>query len=94
MANNTIKAGNASESFVAVEANMIDVIVAANKAIVTDTANLAIKANKASFAEAKELLANCISIVLYSLTKYSAILTEVKAYFGIFVFNNQLVGMV
>jgi hypothetical protein len=79
---------------VANEANVIDVIVAANKAILTDTANLAIKANEASFAKAKELLANSIAIVLYSLTEYSAILAEVKAYFGIFVFNIQLVGMV
>ncbi len=93
-ANNADKTSNASESFVVDEANVIDVIVAANKAIVTNIANLAIKANKASFANDKELLANSIVIVLYSLTKYSAILAEVKAYFGIFVFNNQLVGMV
>ncbi len=72
-ANNADKAGNASESFVVNEANVIDVIVAANKAIVTNTANLAIKTNKASFAKDKELLANSIAIVLYSLTKYSAI---------------------
>jgi hypothetical protein len=31
---------------------------------------------------------------LYSLTKYSAIFAEVKGYYGIFVLNNQLVGMV
>ncbi len=93
-ANNANKAGNASESFVANKANVIDVIVVADKAIVTGTANLAIEANKASFAKAKELLANTIAIVLYSLTEYSAILAEVKAYVGIFVFNNQLVGMV
>ncbi len=73
--NNANKAGNASlagkanESFVANEANVIDVIVAANEAIVTDTANLAIEANKASFTKAKELLANSIAIVLYSLTE-------------------------
>jgi hypothetical protein len=39
-------AGKASESFVANEANVIDVIVAADKAIVTNTANLAIKTMK------------------------------------------------
>ncbi len=93
-ANNADEAGNASESFVADEAYVVDVIVAADEAIVINTANLAIEANKANFAKAKELLANSIAIVLYSLTKYSAILAEVKAYFGIFVFNTQLVGMV
>jgi hypothetical protein len=87
LANNADKAGNTSESFVTNEANVIDVIVAADKAIVTNTANLAIKANKVSFAEAKEWLANSIAIVLYSLTKCSTILAEVKAYFGIFVFK-------
>ena len=40
------------------------------------------------------LLDDDLAIVLYSLTKYSAIFAEVKEYFGIFVFNNQLVGMV
>ncbi len=64
------------------EANVIDVIVAANKAIVTNTTNLAIKANKASFAEAKESLANSIAIVLYSLTKYCEVFAKDKGYFG------------
>ena len=85
------KANKANEA-----ANEADEVIAVDKAILDDAANKAIianEANKASLAEAKELLANSIAIVLYSLTKYSAILTEVKAYFGIFVFNNQLVGM-
>ncbi len=42
----------------------------------------------------RSLLDEGIVFIIYSLTKYSAILAEVKAYFGIFVFNNQLVGMV
>jgi hypothetical protein len=58
---------------VANKANVIDVIVAADKAIVNNTANLAIEANKASFSEANKSLANSISIVLYSLTKYDYI---------------------
>ncbi len=93
--NNADKAGNASvaskanESFVADKANVIDVIVAADKAIVTDTANLAIKANEASFAKAKELLANSIAIVLYSLTKYCEVFAKNKGYFGMTISNNQ-----
>jgi hypothetical protein len=94
-ANDTNEAGNASvagkanESFVADEANMIDVIVAADKAIVTNTANLAIKANKASFAKAKELLANSIAIVLYSLTKCCEVFAKDERYFGMTISNNQ-----
>ncbi len=95
VANNTDKAGNASvagkanESFVANEVNVIDVIVAANEAIVTDTANLTTKASKASFAEANELLANSISIVLYSLTKYCEVFAKDEGYFGMTISNNQ-----
>ncbi len=95
MANNADKAGNASVaskangSFVANEANVIDGIVAAHEAIVTNTANLAIKANKASFAEAKESVANSIAIVLYSLTKYCEVFAKDEGYFGMTISNNQ-----
>ncbi len=82
-------AGKANESFVADEANVIDVIVAANEAIVTNTANLAIEANKASFAKAKELLANSIAIVFFSLTKYCEVFAKDKGYFEMNTSNNQ-----
>ena len=42
----------------------------------------------------RSLLDDDVAIVLYSLTKYSAIFTEVKGYFGTFVSNNQLMGMI
>ena len=71
------------------EANVIDVIDVANKAIVTDAANLANEADKASFAEANELLANNIAIVLYSLTKYCEIFAKDEEYFGMTISNNQ-----
>ncbi len=95
VANNANKAGNANVagkanvSFVANKANVIDVIVAADKAIVTTTANLATEANKASFAEAKESLANSIAIVLYSLTKYCEVFVKDEGYFGMTISNNQ-----
>ncbi len=88
-AGNVSVASKANESFVADEANVIDVIVAANKAIVTDTANLAIEANKAIFTEANKLLANSISIVLYPLTKYCKVFTKDEGYFGMTISNNQ-----
>jgi len=42
------------------------------------------------------LLDEDATIILHSLTKYSAIFAEaeVKGYFGIFVSNNQLMGMI
>ncbi len=79
-----------AEANVANKADAVNKPNKADKAHVADRANLANKANKAD----STLLDNGIVIVLYPLTKYSAILAEVKAYFGIFVFNNQLVGMV
>ncbi len=88
-ANDANKACYASESFVAEKANVIDVINAADEAIVTNTANLAIKANKASFVEAKELLANSIAIVLYSLTKYCEVFAKDEGYFGMTISNNK-----
>jgi hypothetical protein len=36
------------------------------------------------------LLDDAIAITLYSLTKYSAIFTEMKGYFGIIISNNHL----
>ncbi len=61
------------------EANVIDVIVVANEAVVTNAAYLVSKANEASFAKANKSLANdSIAIVLYSLTKYVAIFTKMK----------------
>ncbi len=36
------------------------------------------------------LLDDAIAITLYSLTKYSAIVAEIKGYFGILISNNQL----
>ncbi len=68
---------------------------------------MANEADKASLAEANELLANggiavivkylgkLLTLLPFSLTKYSAIFAEVRGYFGIsgtFGFNNQLGG--
>jgi hypothetical protein len=79
-----------SKIIVANKANVIDVIVATNEAIVTDTANSANKANKASFAEANKLLANDgIAIILYSLTKHCEVFVKDKGYFGMTISNNQ-----
>ncbi len=83
---------------------MIDVIVATDKAIVTNEvveaivinrANSTSKADEANLAEANKLLANDgIAIVLYVLTKYCEIFAEVKGCFGIIIDrsgrNNQL----
>ncbi len=79
--------------------------IAVNRAIAVDRANMANEANKASLAEANELLADgsiavvvkylgkLLTLLLFSLTKYSAIFAEVKGYFGIsgvFGLDNQL----
>jgi hypothetical protein len=51
---------------------------------------LAIEANEANFAEAKESLANSsIAIVLYFLRKYCEVFAKDKEYFGMTISNNQ-----
>ena len=67
----------------------------AGKAIAVNRVNMANKANVASLAEANELLADgsiavvvkylgkLLTLLPFSLTKYSAIFAEVKGYFGI-----------
>jgi hypothetical protein len=40
------------------------------------------------------LLDKDAAITLYSFTKYYAIFAEVKGYYGIFVSNNQMMGMI
>jgi hypothetical protein len=65
---------------------------------------MANKADEASLAKANELLAHggiavvvkylgkLLTLLPFSLTKYSAILAEVKGYFGISINDNQLGG--
>jgi hypothetical protein len=85
-----IVANEVSKIIVADKANVIDAIVAANEVIVTNTANWANKANKASFVEANKLLANdSIAIVLFSLTKYCEVFAKDEGYFGMTISNNQ-----
>jgi len=77
-----------------IEANVIDEIVAAdeaividNEAILDDVANEATVVDVANYA----IVADAADgVVLYSLTKYSAIFAEVKGYFGITAPDNQL----
>jgi len=66
------------------EANEAD---EASKAITTDATNAS---NKADLANEAIVADNVDGAVLYSLTKYSAIFTEVKGYFGITAPDNQL----
>ncbi len=65
---------------------------------------MANEANEASLAKANESLANggiavivkysgkLLTLLPFSLTKYSAIFAEVKGYFGISINDNQLGG--
>ena len=60
-------------------------------------ANLANKANGAGLTNTSKLLLDdeiSIDLFHYSLMKYSAIVAEVKEYFGIDGYKNQLAGMV
>jgi len=91
---------------VKVEIVLANVAVALDRAIAIDRANMANKADEASLAEAKKSLTNggiavvvkysskLLTLLPFSLTKYSAIVAEVKGYFGIDGHNNQLAGMV
>ncbi len=70
----------------------LDLYIVANKAI--GVANMANELNKLDghvvvICRCRLRLDNAIAITLYSLTKYSAITTEVKEYFGISAPNNQ-----
>ena len=99
------KANDAVEAIVTeeIEANVIDGIVAADdaivideviavdKAILDDAANEVIVVDAANEANEAFVADDADGAVLYSLTKYSAILfTEVKAYFGMTTPDNQL----
>ena len=87
------EANDAVEAIVTeeIEANVINEIVAAKEAILDDAANEAIVVNAANEANEAFVADDADGAVLYSLTKYSAILfTEVKAYFGMTTPDNQL----
>ena len=79
--------------------------IAVNRAIAVDRANMDNKADEASLAKANKSLADggiaviikylgkLLTLLPFSLTKYSTIFAEVKGYFGIpgvFGLNNQL----
>jgi hypothetical protein len=86
------KATDATEADRANKADMVSVSKAnetdkANKAIATDVTNAT---NKADLTNNAIIADNADGAILYSLTKYSAIFTEVKGYFGITALNNQL----
>ncbi len=87
------------------KANEAGEAIAVNRAIAVDRANMANKANEASLAKANKSLADggiavvvkysgkLLTLLPFSLTKYSAIFAEVKGYFGIsevFGLDNQL----
>ena len=86
------KANDAVEAIVTgeIKANMIDKIVVADKAILDNAANEAIAVDVADKANEVFVADNADGAVLYSLTKYSAIFTEVKGYFRITTTDNQL----
>jgi hypothetical protein len=87
------------------KANEAGEAIAVDRTIAVDRANMANKANEASLAEANESLANgsiavvviylgrLLTLLPFSLTKYSAIFAEVKGHFrisGTFRLDNQL----
>ena len=99
------KAGEADDAFKSDAANetiAIDRAVAVDS-IQSDVANEAIAIDRAVAVDrantniCRSLLIDGIAIFLYlvfSLTKYSVIFTEVEGYFGIDGCNNQLAGMI
>jgi hypothetical protein len=91
-------ADEVSKIILADKTNVIDVIVVADKAIVTievieaiviDRAKSANEAEKANVAKANKLLADIgIATVLQSLTKYCEVFTNNEGYFEMMISNN------
>ncbi len=103
--NEAILIDAAGKAIVANEANesdkaiVIDEAIEVNKASVVNKVGATNKANELPLGGGNViiyLIVNYFSfglLILYSLTKYSAIFAEVKGYFGIHGCNNQLAGM-
>jgi hypothetical protein len=72
------------------EAIVIDEVIAVDETILDDAANEAFVVDAANEANEAFVADDADGAVLYSLTKYSAIFAEVKGYFGITAPDNQL----
>ncbi len=101
---NKIAEFDADKANVIIEIISANEAIVVDRAIAVDRANMANQADEASLAEANESLANggiavvikylgkLLTLLPFSLTKYSAIFVEVKGYFVVNINDNQLGG--